>query len=151
MQQSSLDWIVAFMKNKRQFVEVDSKRSSTQNINCGLLQGDNLSQTFFSLVINDVTKHIGFCEFHLYADDLAIYIHTKADNVINSINKVNEDIENIHQWMTYHGMELNPGKTQTILIGSKETLNGINLRDIPKITVNELAINYSTSVKYLGN
>lgn len=150
MQQTSLNWFMAFMKNKRQFVEIDSKRSNTQDIKCGLLQGDNLSQTLFSLVINDVTNHIEFCKFHLYADDLAIYLRTKTNNLIDSIDRVNTDIENIHQWMIYHGMELNPGKTQAILMGSKTTLNEINLQNVPKITVNGSIINYQLSVKYLG-
>lgn len=89
------------------------------SIECGLLQGDNLSQTFFSLVINNVVNHLKHCKFHLYADDQSVYLHTELGKLHEAVERVNADIEIINQWMTSHGLELNPNKTQTIIIGSQ--------------------------------
>lgn len=96
----------SFISNKREFVEIDQKRSETIKINCGLLQGDNLSQTFFSLVINSVTNVITNSKFHLYADDQSIYCHTQIKNIHTAIDALNADINNINQWMIRHGMSL---------------------------------------------
>lgn len=150
MQQSSLLWTEAFIGGKRQFVEINSKRSETTKIDCGLLQGDNLSQTFFSLVINGVTKCIECCKYHLYADDKSVYLHSDVDQLSASIKGVNSDVQIINQWMQNHGMQLNPDKTQTIIIGSRSNLGKIDMNDVPKIVVNGTHINYSSSVKYLG-
>lgn len=47
MQHASIEWTKSVITNKSEFVEIDGKRSNTIEIGCGLLQGDNLSQTFF--------------------------------------------------------------------------------------------------------
>lgn len=44
----SRGWIKSFLSNKLQIVELNNERSNEINISCGLLQGDNLSQSFFS-------------------------------------------------------------------------------------------------------
>lgn len=54
MEMSSLKWLETFLTSKSQYVEVGGVRSDAMDINCGLMQGDNLSQTLFSIVINGV-------------------------------------------------------------------------------------------------
>lgn len=99
MDLNSLQWTKAFIEGKRQFVEIDSKRSDTRTIDCGLLQGNNLSQTCFSLVINDVTNQMRHCKSHLYADDQSIHTHTQTDRLCEAIQRVNADVESVNQWM----------------------------------------------------
>lgn len=146
----SLQWIKAFISNKRQFVEINSMQSDTADVDCGLMQGDNLSQTFFSLVINGVTKHIKHSRFHLYADDKSIYLHAGVDQLNDAIARINADVDIINKWLIQHGMELNPKKTQAIIIGSQQNLGRVKQSDIPKIQVQCTKVEYSPSVKYLG-
>lgn len=60
MQPNSISWVKNFISNKKEFVEIADNKSDLLNVSCGLLQGDNLSQTFFALVINDVTEKIKY-------------------------------------------------------------------------------------------
>lgn len=46
--------------------------------------------------------------------------------------------------------ELNPGKTQAILIGSKHNLIKVKKLNSPKIRVNGTIIEFTTTAKYLG-
>lgn len=149
MRNESLNWTNSFISNKSEFVEVDGKRSNTIKIGCGLLQGDNLSQTFFSLIINGVVDSIHDCKYHLYADDQSIYFHTNADNFERAIEIVNSDVGNVNEWMTNHGMFLNPGKTQCIVIGSQRNLNKIDIANTAGIIVDGIPIKFSKKVKYL--
>lgn len=128
----------------------ENDKSELLNIDCGLLQGDNLSQTFFLLVINDVTQVIKHSKFHLYADDQSLYIHCKPNNLNETINLINNDIKNINNWMKSHGLQLNPTKTQTILISSPQIINHIDYSKTKKIEVNNFEIEFSNQVKYLG-
>lgn len=82
---SSREWIKSFLKNKAQYVRVDNDTSNPRNINCGLLQGDNLSQTFFSIIINNIVKCVHHCKIHLYADDVAIYLDFDLQDIDHSI------------------------------------------------------------------
>lgn len=52
--------------------------------------------------------------------------------------------------MLQNGMQLNPEKTQAILIGSQQNLKKIEMQTVPMVRVNDLAIEFSTTVKYLG-
>lgn len=112
----SLRWLETFLTSKSQYVEVDGVKSNKININCGLMQGDNLSQTLFSIVINGVVDVITQCNKHLYADDLSIYKECELSLLDDTIATVDSQIETINQWIGDHGMALNPIKTQAIII-----------------------------------
>lgn len=84
---------------------VENSKSGLRPIECGLLQGDNLSQNFFSIVINEIVVSIKNCHMHLYADDLMIYKDCDLRNLNETINMVNSVIENIGRWMNEHGMD----------------------------------------------
>lgn len=149
---SAIDWIKCFISNKSQYVNIEGNSSNEVKITCGLIQGDNLSQTFFSLIINGITRVIIHCKIHLYADDVALYIECDPLNPNDAIDKINEDIKAIDTWIENNGMQLNPSKTQTIITGSKWNHNkmNINVQNIKKIIVKTTQIEYSQSVKYLG-
>lgn len=120
-------------------------------IDCGLLQGDNLSQTFFTIVINEIVDVIKSCLMHLYADDLMIYKECVLEELDDAINAVNDDINGINEWVLSHGMNLNPTKTQAILISTPGNNAKIN-ENKPgnKIVVNSIEIPFAAGVKYLG-
>lgn len=145
-------WVGCFLNDKTQVVELNNVRSKEININCGLLQGDNLSKTFFSLVINnDVINEISFCKAHLYVDDLAVYIEIDINSFDESISKINEDIDRINKFIENRGMHLNSSKSKSIIIGNKRLISSrVNSNNLSKIKVCELKINYSDTVKYLG-
>lgn len=148
---NALGWVSSFISNKCQYVDVDDVRSNTKPLNCGLLQGDNLSQTFFSIVINEIVNAIKNCRMHLYADDLMIYKECDLNDLNDALNDVNSDINDISLWVKSHGMDLNPSKTQAILISTPRNIVFLDSRDdIHKIVVDSNIIEYSKSVKYLG-
>lgn len=150
MQNHSLNWIRSFIFNKKEYVEIGNQKSDLRSIECGLLQGDNLSQIFFSLIINGVTEQIKSCKYHLYADDQSIYIHSSLEKINNNLELINKDIDCINNWMIKNGMALNPTKTQAIIIASEYIRNKISKLSMPKIKVGTAEIDYSNQVKYLG-
>lgn len=147
---NTLKWISSFFRNKYQYVCIADKKSKMNLINCGLLQGDNLSQTFFSIVINNIVKCVSQCKIHLYADDVVIYFDSTIENINHSIQTINHEINNINKWIEAHGMQLNVTKTRAILIGSKNQVNLINKMTINQICVNNSNIPFSSEIKYLG-
>jgi hypothetical protein len=51
--------------------------SSVEAVTCGVPQGSVLGPLLFILYIDDVSRVIRYCRFHIYADELQIY-HTCA-------------------------------------------------------------------------
>lgn len=92
-----MGWIKAFFSNKKEYVEISDKKSKLLDIKCGLLQGDNLSQTLFSIIINGVTNVIKHCKHHLHADDQSIYFHTNINKLNNAIEIIDEDVFKINE------------------------------------------------------
>lgn len=149
--EGALKWVFSFISGKQQYVSIEHLNSNIKPIRCGLLQGDNLSQTFFTIVINGIVNSIKNCQMHLYADDLMIYKECNLNNLNEALILVNEDIKNIGNWVVTHGMELNSSKTQAILISTPINNNKINqMESITKIMVDSVGIQFSNSVKYLG-
>lgn len=147
----ALSWVSCFISNKKQYVSIENSKSNLSSIDCGLLQGDNLSQTFFTIVINEIVDVINYCKMHLYADDLMIYADCDFENLNETITMVNEDVANINKWVLNHGMNLNPIKTQAILISTPANNAKIaDLDSIDKIIVDSTEILFCSGVKYLG-
>lgn len=97
--EKAIEWIKCFLNGKTQYVCVNGERSNEFKIECGLAQGDNLSQTLFSIVINGVVAVIKNCKAHLYADDLGIYMEVDPNNINFAISKINSDLNAINEWI----------------------------------------------------
>lgn len=110
-----------------------------------------MSQTFFSIVINEIVDVIKNCRMHLYADDLMIYKECDLGNLNHAIAEVNEDVERINEWVKSHGMSLNAAKTRAILISTPVNNSKLQIStEVNKIRVNGIEIPYNGEVKYLG-
>ena len=64
----------------------------------------------------------------MYADNLQIYIQFSPSGLSNAINQLNEDIAAIWNWATVNGLQVNPTKTQLILLGGKQRITEVEMR-----------------------
>ena len=90
------------------------------------------------------------CNYHIYADDLQIYIHTSPSNILTAISSLNADLNLISQWAQKISLLVNPTKSQAIIIGGQRLLSNINLFELPQLSLNGAVIPFSTTVKDLG-
>ena len=118
-------WFESFLWQRSHSVRVGGNQSSCLDINRGVTQGSPLSSILFSIYINDLPSIIKFCKYHLYADDLQIYIKCSSLEIQETIKKLNADITAIEHWAKDQGLQLNPGKTQLIILGNKVDISYI--------------------------
>ena len=59
----------------------------------------------------------------MFADDTNVTIERKS--VVEIENKLNIDLEKMHQWFLANKFTLNKGKTEYMVIGSKQKLANI--------------------------
>lgn len=119
--------------------------SSSTPIRVGVPQGSIL---LFILYISDLKDILRYCKYNFYADDLQIYLHCVPRYLHNGI--LDEDIESIVQWTKQNGFLLNSDKTQAILFDTARYTNAIDHECLPNIMVDEVAVQFSSCVKYLG-
>jgi hypothetical protein len=78
--------------------------------------GSLLGPLLFVSYIDDVSRVIRCCRFHIYADDVQIYHICASSNFQRSIDELNWNLQRVHEWVAANGLKLNPIKSQLIVI-----------------------------------
>ncbi|CAG4951495.1 unnamed protein product [Colias eurytheme] len=145
----AIDWFRSYLIGRRQRIMNDDQYSSWCNLVAGVPQGGVLSPLLFAIFINSLTPHITSL-YHMYADDLQIYTHSDAGSLPEAIRATNTDLASISKWSTLFGIQINPRKSQVIIIGSPQLRSKISWADLPPVHLNGIVIPYSSEVKNLG-
>ena len=144
------DFFHNYLTNRKQAVQIRKNgvlaSAAFRDVTSGVPQGSILGPLLFSIFSADVEGVIKNCSYHLYADDLQIYMPCKIDDIRLGITKINEDLKRITDWTINNSLFVNPNKTQAILFNKFRSINtdGVN------IVVNNTIINWQNVVKNLG-
>jgi len=79
-----------------------NKSFSVTPIPCGVPQGSVLGPLLFAVYINNISDALTYCRYHLYADDLQMYLSTSRSELHQAINKVNHDLDSLGRWSLRH-------------------------------------------------
>ena len=123
-------------------------RSFSQSclLSCGVSQGTILGPLLFLLYINDLPNCLSNCEPRMYADDT--HLTYAGDNAVNIQLHLNQDLENVHNWLRADKLTLNMTKTEFMHIGSRQRLS--TLTESPTFAINDFQVGQVTTAKSLG-
>lgn len=124
----TLLWFHSYLSNRHQFVELrtdngECVKSSLSAVTRGVPQGSILGPILFILYTADIINSIKSCKYHIYADDVQLYISFKPDDYVQAIKELNEDLGRISKWSSDNCLMLNPTKTKYVLFGTKSQLS----------------------------
>jgi hypothetical protein len=139
----------AYLSGRQQCVYVKNVCSRWVPVCTGVPQGSILGPLLFTVFINDLPKCLNVCSYHLYADDLQIYLSGPVKNINMIIENINEELTAVWNWSQTNLLKLNPDKTQAILIGTSQQLNKLPT-NVQKINLNGNIVDYSHCVRNLG-
>lgn len=138
------EFFVNYLDNRKHCTKFNEIFSEKISCDIGLPQGSGLAPLLFILYINDLIKNLHNLEVKLFADDTLLMI---SGNDVNSlINKANEDLSTISDWLNFNYLSLNIEKTKAMII----SLKNINYDSINKISISNNIIDFVTEYKYLG-
>lgn len=145
---SALEWFKSYLSGRKQFVVMGDCKSEVGVVHSGVPQGSVLGPLLFSIYIfpfGQLLRTLGL-NFHFYADDTQIYIHSKPD-VNMPVSFLSQCFTEIKKWMSENFLCLNSDKTEVMLIGSPH-----QLRKAESITlsVDGSALKLQTKLKNLG-
>jgi hypothetical protein len=145
--ESAIKWVASYLCNRSFCVYDSNEKSNWKTLTCGVPQGSVLGPLLYTLYTFDIGNCFSKCSYHIYADDLQIYLSCKPDQINEAIEQINKEITQLVNWTLKHGLKLNSLKTQSIIIHKR---GSIDVSNVPKICVNGVLIEYQKKVKNLG-
>lgn len=110
-----LRWIVSYLSNRRQYVVLNGKTSSTTDVVSGVPQGSVLGPLLFIFYINDSVMEplTDSTYISLYADDMLMYriIHS-----IQDYEALQEDTNTVCNWVDSNELALNSNKCKYMVV-----------------------------------
>ena len=131
----------SYLKNRKQFVNINGSHSTELLLEIGVPQGSVLGPLLFLLYINDLPLASQLLT-KLFADDTVLIF--SADNLNDLQILINNELRAIHQWMTSNKLSLNYDKTKYMLVHRR------NDRAVLNLYIDDNKIKQVQSIKYLG-
>ena len=147
---TSIDWFSSYLTSRSQAVSIQNSTSSFSNLSCGVPQGSVLGSLLFTLYTTPLDSVISknSIKYHLYADDIQLYISFTPSNSTSSLEILSNTFSDILSWMNSNKLLLNPSKTEFLLIGTKQ--QRLKFSQLTTLSLGNDIIPVSSSARNLG-
>ena len=121
LEESTLRLIESYLKNRKQYTEIEESKSEIVPLTIGVPQGSILGPLLFIIIlyINDFSESTKKIDFIIYADD------TTLSSTINSFNNelsnvdtqtlINDELFKIIEWLNINKLSLNKNKSKYMI------------------------------------
>lgn len=148
---TALAWFNSYLSGRRQFVRVESQRSPSYPLNCGVPQGSVIGPILYVLYtspLGDIMARHDM-SFHMYADDTQLYCTFKSSIVGDHAfaqMKLEACVRDIYYWMLFNNLKLNDDKSEILVLSAKHRPSP----DLGTFQIVESTLKPSNSAKNIG-
>ena len=130
LSKTTLLWILSYLSNRQQFVQVNDKQSRLKDVMFGVPQGSVLGPVIFNLYANDMQDCLrdGSTCFQ-YADDTTVLLHAPPKDLKDCVNRMNNILQSIESWAADSNLLLNETKTKQMLVTTRQMSRAHDLND----------------------
>ena len=145
-----LTWMVHYLSDRRQFVQMDDKISSIETVLFGVPQGSILGPFIFNLYVSDLQNYIK-CPCYQYANEKTFFVHSKIKDLANGVMELNDAISCLEEYSSESNLALNESKMKWMLVSTHQKSRAHALQDhYPLIGCNGKLLECVTKAKILG-
>ena len=121
------NWLINYLSDRTQYVEIENNASSVSKIKCGVPQGSILGPLLYLIYVNDIGK---CTEGNVlsFADDTSLVLSHQNPQTLYL--NANLEINKLYNWFCANNLSLNAGKTKYIVIREpydKSDITGLSL------------------------
>lgn len=146
----SLGWLNSYLSKRSQQVVAEDQSSPWEDMLNGVPQGSILGPLLFTILISDIKNIIKHGKYHLYADDTQLYYRCKVSEISDTIKMINKDLDRVSNFSMRNCLKLNNGKSNYIIIGSRQNLTKLSEHPVPPVMIGNNPIERKIHVKNLG-
>ena len=137
-----LQLLISYLENRCQTVKIGNTFSEKLDIGIGVPQGSVLGPILFLLYVNEIPNICRNFTSCLFADDTTFL--SSGYNIDSLFHSCNEALEKFSGWCCANRLSVNVTKTNFMLISNRIHPT------LPAITFNNISIECSSSVRFLG-
>ena len=123
------DWLLSYLTDKKQLVDINGVRSKEQCVNIGVPQGSVLGSLLFLIFVNDLAYIDNNDKLTMFADDNTYLMC--GSSLEKTIESIQNAINNFVQWFKNFKLYLN--RTKTVFINFTPRTAAINHSCLIKI------------------
>ena len=105
-------------ERRKQFVQIDDKRSPLARVYYGVPQGSILGLTLFNFYVHDLSESSSG-ECLQFADETTLYRHCKAKDITENAKLLQTTINSLESWSKKSYLVFNTDKTKSILFSTR--------------------------------
>jgi len=146
-----LSWSRSYLESRTQFVKLGQHQSPTVGLDVGVPQGSDLGPLLFAVYCSpaaDVIMSHGV-HFHQYADDTQLRLAMSSDNTYDGLPVLDACTAEVRQWYLQNGLQLNPDKSEALVIGTAKQLRTANSA-ITSVCVADVRLPVADKIQVLG-
>lgn len=121
MEMYVLQFIVSYLENRKQFVELKGIKSQVYFLSHGVPQGSLVGPRLFSIWVNDFKEGMSNRELHLYSDNTTAFLIGNSGNQV--IQLLNALLKEIIQCCRVNKLTIHSGKCETMFIRRQKSLS----------------------------
>ena len=118
--------IQSYLKDRKQFVQINDKKSTLKAISYGVPQGSILGPALFNLYVADMKPVVTSTCFQ-YANDTNILKHCKPKSIKTCSQELETDLTALHQWSTLNTLSSTKQKQNRCYLLQRQCLEHIIL------------------------
>uniref|UniRef100_A0ABD2W2T0 Reverse transcriptase domain-containing protein n=1 Tax=Trichogramma kaykai TaxID=54128 RepID=A0ABD2W2T0_9HYME len=149
---AAIRWFASYLGGRRLAMRgPDGVHSTAYRATSGIPQGSVLGPLLFLLYINDLPELLVNSHPVIFADDIQILLSRSPFEYNDLIRRVCRETNAVRRWSEINGLTLNAEKTKVMSLGSLAytSILGKNPQ-LPRVILNGVHLEYSSSIKVLG-
>ena len=147
-----LSWMTNYLCDRRQYVQIDNKKSTLERLQFGVPQGSILGPLLFNIYTVDLQDSLNnSISCYQYADDTTLYKQSTVNELVQNVADFNNSLRNMASWSYKSNLALNPVKTKQMVLSTNQLARVHDLKhQITQLEISNCQLERVSETKLLG-